>query len=67
MVERKRSGSFANFNASFANLLPFLASEDRLDFRAEIKAISDIANSPFNKIRTIMIKISFINSQAKLV
>ena len=58
MVERNLSGSFASFKAVPADLLPRFASVSNLAFRAETKAISDIARIPFSKIRPIIMTIS---------
>ena len=60
-VERKRSGSLASFSAILADLLPFLRSVDRLDLRAEMTAISDMANMPLSKISIRIMAISSIS------
>ena len=71
MVDKNRSGSFASFKAVAADLLPFLASVSNFVFRADTKAISDIARTPFNKIRPIIMTISInyiysLNYRAKI-
>lgn len=58
IVERKRSGSSASCNAARAPRLPCFASEARRDLRAEINAISDIENTPFSRIRAIIMRTS---------
>ena len=60
-VDKNLSGFPDKSNAFCAALLPFFASVDRRDFRAEIIATSDMENTPFNKIKPIIIKISFIS------
>ena len=67
MAERNLSGSDASFKAVLAPGRPFSASVWRLDLRAEIRAISDIAKKPFRRIRKRIMKISlmanhFLNS-----
>ena len=59
-ADRNLSGSDESFSAVFAALLPLLASACRLDFLAEITAISDMAKIPFRRIRNIMMNISLI-------
>ena len=59
-VERKRSGSFASFKAVPADLLPFFASAESFDLRADIRATSDMEKTPFNIINPIIIIISSI-------
>ena len=59
-ADRNLSGSDASFRARFAFLLPLSASVCRLDFLAEIRAISDMAKKPFSRIRRRIIKISSI-------
>ena len=59
-VERNLSGFPERSRAFCAALLPFLASVDKRDLRAEIIATSDMENIPFNNIKPIMIRISFI-------
>ena len=61
MVDRNRSGSSASFRAVFAVLLPLFISLERLDFRAETRAISDMARIPFSSIRIKIIISSFIS------
>ena len=53
-VDKNLSGLPDRSKAFCAALLPFFASVDRRDFRAEIMA------TPFNKINPIIIKISLI-------
>ena len=59
-VDKNLSGLPDRSKAFCAALLPFFASVDRRDFRAEIMATSDIENTQFNKINPIIIKISLI-------
>ena len=59
-AERNLSGSWASFKAVLAALLPLLASAWRLDFLAEMMAISDMAKTPFKRISKSIIKISSI-------
>jgi hypothetical protein len=57
MVERKRLGDSEMCKTSFAFLFPFRINSSSLDFREETIAISDIAKSPFKRIRKIRIRI----------
>ena len=56
IVERKRSGSFANFKALRADLFPLFASVSSRDLRAETIAISDMASIPLKMISPMMIR-----------
>ena len=47
-----------SFSAFIADLLPLSASDWRLDFLAEMTAISAIAKRPFSSIRMRIINIS---------
>ena len=67
MVERKRSGSLANFKATLAPLLPFLAKELSLIFLADIMAISDMAKMPLNRINKRIIRISSMYTRGVVV
>ena len=61
MADRNLSGSDASFKAVLADFWPLSASVCRLDFLAEISAISDIEKTPFSRISAKMMTISSIN------
>lgn len=59
-VEKNLSGLSARASASFADLLPPFASEARLDFLSDTRAISDIASMPFEIISAAIMKNSIL-------
>ena len=61
MVDKKFSGFSAKSSAAFADLLPIFASCANFDLRADMTEISDIENSPFNKISPIIIIMTMNN------
>src|SRR5574344_1164774 len=66
IVERNFSGWFTRLSATCAALLPWRMSLFKLLFLAEIRAISYIAKTPFNKIKNMIIIMSifpFVNTK----
>jgi hypothetical protein len=53
-------GELAKSKATLAFVFPFLAAVSKRFLRAEIKAISDIEKTPFNRIKKSIIKISMV-------
>lgn len=59
-VDKNLLGSVESLRAAIAFGLPIFASFNNFDFRADMIAISDIENNPFNNIRSNIINISIV-------